>query len=115
MAFTILRTLEQTTNYQMLRKVAEEYQVQVMGDERAGTFSCRGVEGGYQCRENVLQGKFAGHGVEGEVLFADRTASVTVIKKPFWLPESLLRSKIEEGLDTFRRQLAGRNQEPENR
>ena len=48
---------------------------------------------------------FAAHGVAGEFSFEVGKATVTVIEKPFWLPEMLLRSKIVEGLDLFRNEV----------
>jgi hypothetical protein len=105
MALTIIKALQQTASYPMLRKVAEENHVQVTGDERVGTFSCRGVEGCYEFRDDGLHGKFAGHGIEGEFTFAGYDVSVTVTKKSFWLPESLLKRTIEEGLDSLKTRL----------
>ena len=92
----------------MLRKLAEENHVRVTGNERAGSFSGRGVEGDFEFVENGLHGRFAGHGVTGEFSFELGKAAVTITNKPFWLPEALLKQKITEGLDTFCAELVSR-------
>jgi hypothetical protein len=101
MSFTITRNLEQLPSYPMLCKLAEQNHVQVTGNERAGSFAFRGVEGVYEFGENCLHGKFAGQGVTGEFSFEIGKAAVTITDKPFWLPETLLKQKITEGLDTL--------------
>ena len=53
-----------------------------------------------------MRGKFAGGGVTGEFSFEIGKAIVTVITKPFWLPEMLVKQKIMEGLDTLWEELA---------
>jgi hypothetical protein len=85
----------------MLCKLAGQNQVKVTGNERTGSFACRGVEGVYEFGEKGMHGKFAGHGVTGEFSFETGKAAVTVTDKPFWLPETLLKEKITEGLDTL--------------
>jgi hypothetical protein len=85
----------------MLCKLAGQNQVHVAGDERAGSLSGRGVEGNYEFGDDDIHGKFAGHGVTGEFCFEIGKATVTITDKPFWLPETLLKQKITEGLDTF--------------
>ena len=99
MPFTITKTLEQLPSYPIVYKLAEENQVHVTGNEQIGSFSGRGVDGNYQFSDAGLQGKFTGHGVTGDFSLAAGNATVTVIEKPFWLPESLLKRKIAEGLD----------------
>ena len=61
----------------------------------------RRVEGNYECGEDGIHGKFAGHGVTGEFPFEPGKAAVTITDKPFWLPERLLKQKIAAGLETF--------------
>lgn len=85
----------------MLCKLAAENQVNVSGNERTGSFSGRGVTGDYEFGENCLHGTFAGHGVTGKFRFEIGLATVTITDKPFWLPETLLKQKITEGLDTL--------------
>ena len=92
----------------MLCKLAGQNQVHVAGNERAGSFSCRGVEGNYEFGAEDIRGKFAGHGVAGEFSFERGKAAVTMTDKPFWLPETLLRQKITEGLDKLGEQLTSR-------
>jgi hypothetical protein len=101
MPFTIIKSLEQLPTYLPLRKLAEQNQVRVTGDEHTSSFSRRGVGGDYQFHRGGMQGKFSGHGVTGEFSLATGNPSVTAIEKPFWLPESLLKRKIAEGLDTL--------------
>ena len=57
------------------------------------------MEGNYEFGEDGTRGKFAGHGVTGEFSFEIGKAAVTIIDKPFWLPEKILKQKITEGLD----------------
>jgi hypothetical protein len=90
----------------MLCKLAEQNHVRVTGNEHTGSFSCRGVEGDYEFGEDGIHGRFASHGVAGEFSFEIGKATVTVIGKPFWLPEMLLKQKITEGLDTLWNELA---------
>lgn len=90
----------------MLCKLAEQNHVCVTGNEHAGSFSGRGVDGDYEFGEDGIHGKFAAHGVTGEFSFEIGKATVTVIKKPFWLPEMLLKQKITEGLDALSNELA---------
>ncbi len=90
----------------MLRKLAEQNQVRVAGNEQAGSFSADGVEGEYQFSQDCIRGKFTGHKVTGEFSWQVGKVVVTVIGKPFWLPESLLKRKIAEGLDTLGSKLA---------
>jgi hypothetical protein len=101
MSFTITRNLEQLPGYPMLRKLAEQNHINVTGNERTGSFSGRGVEGVYEFAEDSIHGKFAGHGITGEFSIASGRAAVTITGKPFWLPETLLKQKLTEGLDRF--------------
>jgi hypothetical protein len=101
MSFTIARNLEKLPSYPMLCKLAVQNHVQVTGNEHAGSFSSRGVEGKYEFGENGIHGNFAGHGVTGEFSFEVGKAAITITDKPFWLPEMLLKQKLTEGLDTF--------------
>ena len=90
----------------MLCKLAEQNSVRVTGNEQAGLFSGRGVEGDYLFGEDGIHGKFAGHGITGEFSFEVGKAAVTITDKPFWLPEALLKRKITEGLDALWKELA---------
>lgn len=101
MSFTITRNLERVVSYSMLCKLAEQKHVHITGSESNGLFSCRGVEGDYECEEDGIHGKFAGRGVTGDFSFEPGKAAVTIIEKPFWLPELLLKQKISAGLDAF--------------
>jgi hypothetical protein len=106
MSFTIIKNLEQLPSYPVLCKLAEQHHVRITGDEHTGSFSCRGVEGDYAFGNNGLRGKFISHGVTGEFSFESGNATVTVIAKPFWLPEILVKQMITEGLDTLGKELA---------
>ena len=106
MSFTIIKNLEQLPSYPMLCKLAEQNSVRVTGNERAGLFSGRGVEGDYQFGEDGIHGKFAGHGIAGEFSFEVGKATVTITDKPFWMPEMLLKQKVAEGLDALWKELA---------
>jgi hypothetical protein len=106
MSFTIIRNLEQLPRYSMLRKLAEQNHVCVTGSEQSGAFSGRNLEGTYAFGEAGIRGQFTAHGVTGEFSFEIGKVIVTVIDKPFWLPEMFLRHKITEGLDTLSNELA---------
>lgn len=101
MSFTITKNLERLPSHSMLCKLAAEKDVHVTGDERTGSFSGRGVAGNYGFGAESLRGAFAGHGVTGEFRSASGQVTVTITDKPFWLPETLLKQKITEGLDTL--------------
>ena len=81
--------------------LAEQNHIRVIGSERQGSFCSRKVEGDYEFGENGIRGSFAAHGVTGEFTFETDTAAFTITNKPFWLPETLLKRKITEGLDRF--------------
>jgi hypothetical protein len=106
MSFTIIRNFEQLPSYPMLCKLAGQNMVRVVGNEQIGSFSCDGVEGEYEFSQDAMRGRFVAHRVSGEFSFATGKATVTVIEKPFWLPENLLKQKIAEGLDTLSQELA---------
>jgi hypothetical protein len=106
MSFTIIKNLEQLPSYSMLCKLAEQHHVRVTGNERTGSFSCRGVEGDYVIGDNRICGKFVSHGVAGQFSFEIGRAIVTVIEKPFWLPQLLVTQKITDGLDIIQTKLA---------
>lgn len=99
MSFTITRQSEQLPSYPMLCKLAEQNRVCIAGNERTGSFSFRGGTGTYEYAEEAVHGTFAGHGITGTFSFEVGKATVTVTDKPFWLPEVLLKQKIDEGLD----------------
>ena len=101
MSFTIIRNLEQLPTYPMLCKLAEQNHVRVTGNEHTGSFSSRGVEGDYEFGEAGIHGTFTGHRITGTFSVEPGKATVTVIDKPFWLPEMLLKQKILHGLDAF--------------
>jgi hypothetical protein len=105
-SFTITRDIEQLPSYPLLCKLAEQNHVHVSGNEHAGSFLGRGVEGDYRFGENGIHGKFAGHGVTGTFSFEIGKAAVTINDKPFWMPKTLLKQKITEGLDTLGKELA---------
>jgi hypothetical protein len=106
MSITITRNLERLPSYPMLSKLADQNHVCITGDERAGTFSGRGVDGDYEFGEEGIHGNFAGHGFTGEFSFQAGKAAVTITDKPFWLPAILLKRKITEGLDALCNKLA---------
>ena len=105
MSFTIVRNLDQLPSYPRLCRLAEQNRIRITGDELAGSFLGREVAGDYEFGGDTIRGRFAAHGVAGEFSFEVGKATVTVIEKPFWLPEMLLRSKIVEGLDLFRNEV----------
>ena len=85
----------------MLRKLAEQNQVKITGNKNAGSFSSRVAEGDYKFDEGGLHGKISGRGIAGRFSFKSGRAVITITDKPFWLPETLLKRKIAEGLDAF--------------
>jgi len=98
MSFTVTTNPKQPPSYSMLCKLADQNHVGIIGNERTGSFSGRGVEGAYESGEHGIRGTFAGHGVAGEFSFEMGKAEITITEKPFWLPEALLKNKIAEGL-----------------
>jgi hypothetical protein len=106
MSFTIIKNFEQLPSYPMLCKLAEQNSVRVTGDEINGSFSGHGMEGDYKFGDAGIHGKFAGHGIKGTFSFEIGKAAVTIADKPFWMPETLLKQKITEGLATLLDELA---------
>jgi hypothetical protein len=106
MSFTIDRRLEQVPSFSTLSDLAAQNRFHITGNEQIGLFSGHGMEGGYEFDANGISGTFAGHGVVGEFSFEIGTAAITITKKPFWLPENMLKQKITEGLNTFCSELA---------
>jgi hypothetical protein len=86
--------------------LAEQNHIRVIGSERNGSFCSESVEGDYEFADNGIRGSFAAHGVTGKFTFEFGNAAFTVTNKPFWLPETLLKHKITEGLDRFCNELA---------
>ena len=66
MSFTIIKILEPLPSYPRLRKLAEQNEVLVAGNEQSGSFSGNGVEGEYRFSEDCMLGKFIGHKVTGK-------------------------------------------------
>ena len=91
----------------MLCQLAGQNHICVTGNEHAGSFSSRGVEGNYKFGEDCIRVTFGGRGVTGEFSCESGRAAVTITDKPFWLPEMLLKQKITEWLDTLDNKLAG--------
>lgn len=108
MSFTVTRQSEQLPSYPMLCKLAEQNHICVTGNERTGRFSFQGGTGTYEFADEGVHGTFAGHGITGAFSFEIGRATVTVTDKPFWLPEVLLKHKIEEGLDDLCAKLTSR-------
>ncbi|MBN2506774.1 MAG: hypothetical protein JXQ71_08780 [Verrucomicrobia bacterium] len=111
MSSPITRTLDRFPSHPLLCKLAQQHGVRVTGDARAGSFSGHGVEGRYAFGDDHVHGTFAGHGVTGEFSLGRGQAAVTITRKPFWLPETLLNERIGQGLDALRAALA--SQPPE--
>ena len=99
MLFTITRKLDLHPSYSTLRKLAEQSKVCVIGNEHVGSFSSSGVEGTYKFNAQDIRGTFACHGVKGEFSLELGNAAITINEKPFWLPETLLKQKITNGLE----------------
>jgi hypothetical protein len=93
MSFTIIKNLEQLPSYPVLCKLAERHHVRVSGNEHTGSFSCHGTAGDYAFGEDGIRGKFVSRGVTGEFSFTIGKATVTVIAKPFWLPENIVKKR----------------------
>jgi len=106
MSFAVGKDLKQLPSYSMLCALAEQNHVSVTGNEQRGSFSSRGIAGDYEFGENGIRGKFAGHGVVGAFSIESARVTITVIEKPFWLPEGILKQKIAEGLETLCNKLA---------
>ncbi len=106
MSFKITRKLEPLPSYQALCALAGQHHVTLTGNERAGSFSGRGVKGDYEIGEAGIHGTVVAHGVKGQFSLGNGQATVTVVEKPFWVPESLLKLKITEGLDALGHELA---------
>jgi hypothetical protein len=101
MLITITRSLDRVPNYPTLLHLAAHNKVQLAGNEHGGSFSWSGGKGQYELGEGRVQGKLEAHGVSGEFLLEAGKATVTVTTKPFWMPETLLRSKLTEGLESL--------------
>ncbi len=101
MSITITRNLDRVPDYPMLLDLAARNKVQMAGNERSGSFSWSGGRGEYELGEGRVQGKLSAHGVSGEFRLEEGKATVTVTTKPFWMPETLLRSKLTEGLESL--------------
>ncbi len=105
MPFTIVKTVQGLPSYAGLVRVAEKNHVRLTGDDQVGSFAGHGVAGDYAFSPNGIHGRFAGHGITGEFAFEADAASVTILDKPFWIPETLLRQKITAGLDELWKEL----------
>ena len=101
MAFTIRHPIQLLPTFPLLCRLAEKHNVAVTGGERAGSFSRDGVTGNYEFGEAGMQGNFAAHGVKGNFTLGAGQATINIEDKPFWLPETLLKQKITEGLGSL--------------
>jgi len=99
MSLTITKRIEQLPSFPTLRKLADQNSVSINGDECSGSFALRGVAGNYTFGLGGIQGRFTGHGVTGKFSFVVGEVAVTITDKPLWLPATLLKRKIAEGLD----------------
>jgi hypothetical protein len=101
MAFTINHPLERLPTFPLLCRLAEKHNVLLTGGDRAGSFARDGVAGNYEFGEAGVWGNFAAHGVKGNFALGTGQATITIEDKPFWLPETLLKQKITEGLESL--------------
>ena len=101
MPITVTRDLPRLPDFAALSKLADAQEIRLTGSETGGAFSGRGADGSYAFTDAGVSGRFTAYGVSGEFRLEPGKATIEVIEKPFWLPESLLTQKLGEGLGAF--------------
>ena len=110
MPFTVSQPLGRLPTFPELQALAGQHNVHINGDDRAGGF-CHPdpkhpkVEGNYTFESNGdLRGDFRGlvlGKLAGTFVLTAGKAEVTVIEKPFLLPEAVLQSTLSVVLKDF--------------
>jgi hypothetical protein len=116
MPFTVTQPLGRPPTFPELQALAGRYDVQINGNELSGNF-CHPdpdqpkVNGNYAFAPNGdIRGEFTGHVIgrlTGTFVFTTGTAGITIIEKPFLLPESVLKSTLSGALKEFCAKFAG--------
>ena len=110
MPFTLTQQLVRPPNFAELQALAGQHDVQINGNELAGDFyhpdpEQPKVKGNYAFEPNGdIHGDFTGYVVgklTGRFVLTTGKAEITIIERPFLLPESILKSKLTEALKEF--------------
>jgi hypothetical protein len=110
MPFTVTQPLGRPPTFAELQALAGPHEVRITGNELSGGF-CHPdpeqprVTGNYTFGPNGdIRGDFTGHvlgKLTGTFAFTTGKAEVTIIEKPFLLPEAMLKSKLSGALKEF--------------
>ena len=110
MPITVTLPLGRPPTFPELQELAGQHGVQLNGNELAGSFCHPNPEqprvtGNYVFEPNGdLHGDFTSRilgKLAGTFIFTTGKAEVTITEKPFLIPESVLKSKLAEGLKAF--------------
>jgi len=104
MSFTITHPLGRPPAFPELQELAQEHDVQINGNEQAGSFRHPQAEGNYAFESGGIRGDFTSRVIgklSGTFVFAAGKAEVTITEKPFFVPEAVLKSKLSEELEAF--------------
>jgi hypothetical protein len=110
MSFTVTYQLGRLPTFPELQALARQNEVQIIGNEQAGDFRHPDQEqprvtGNYTFEKNGdIRGNFTGHVIgklTGTFVLMTGKAEITIIEKPFLLPEAVLKSKLSEALKDF--------------
>ena len=107
MPFTVTQPLGRPPTFPELQALARQYDVPINGNELAGDFCHPNpeqpkVKGNYTFEPNGdIHGDFTGQVIgklTGTFAFTTGKAEITVIERPFLLPESVLKSTLSQAL-----------------
>jgi hypothetical protein len=110
MHLTLTHPLERPPTFAELQALAKQHEVQIHGDDSAGDFCHPNLQqpkvtGRYAFEPNGdIRGDFTGNfmgKLAGSFVLATGKAEITIIQKPLFLPEPLLKSNLEAGLKKF--------------
>jgi hypothetical protein len=110
MPFTVSHPLGRPPTFPELQELARQHDVRINGNESAGDFCHPGqeeprVKGNYVVEPNGgLRGDFTSHvlgTLAGTFVVKAGAAEITVITRPFLLPEAVLKSKLSAALREF--------------
>ena len=110
MPLTITQQLGRPPTFHELQELAGEHNVQINGNERAGSFCHPNpeqpkVKGNYTIEPTGdIRGDFTSQVIgklAGTFAFTTGNAEITIIEKPFLLPEAVLKSTLSVVLKDF--------------
>ncbi|HEV2693873.1 MAG TPA: hypothetical protein VG347_13350 [Verrucomicrobiae bacterium] len=103
--FTISHPLGRVPTFTEIRTLAQEFEIQISGNDQAGAVSHPKANGTYTFEnKGGLRGDFTAvvlGKITGVFVLMTGKAEITITDKPYLLPVALLKSKLLQGLEAF--------------